>query len=441
MVIALCFLFSVVPTIGFLQEKLSLINIKANAKEQQHNSILIPIPSLSFQQENTTVFDSRKRFSQLQIPLHQIVKTLSEEQAYSTMLSEHHASVLSLSRKEKNYLETGPNRTDIEQKINTYTLQLTSFVGAISVGTPPQAFNVVFDTGSSNLWINSDECNSQTCLKHRRFKRKASRTFKKTETEIKVTFGSGEILGEIVEDTVQLGPVVVTNQKWGSVNYEQGNVFNLNFEGLLGLSLPKLSSDAYVPLFDNIIKQNRLTKNQFSFYYNTVDQNSVVIFGETSPEFFYPPMQFILIDSRSPGYWQVEMKDIYVVTRDGKEKALGLCPYEPCKAVADTGTSLLTAPTDDLAIMLEVFQIGENCDTSSMPYMKYVFQDAYGEYDFILEPEHYVRAIGGSCEIAAMALDVVEPRGPLFILGNVFMKKFFTVYSRYPDALGIARAK
>lgn len=425
---------------GFLQQSMSEVNLKEVSKDRQQKSVLNPIPSLNLHQAPLTTLDSKKKINELRIPLHKVVRTPSQEEDYSKLLSEHHAFILSLGDKESYIEETGPNVTLKQKKVNNYALQLTSFVGKISVGTPPQSFDVVFDTGSSNLWINSDECMAPSCLKHRRFKIKNSKTFHRTSTEMKVTFGSGDIQGQIVEDTVRLGPVSVLSQRWGAVGDEHGNVFDLNFEGLLGLSLPKLSSDTYVPLFDNIIKQERLEKNKFSFYYSS-NEKSAVVFGEPGEQYFHAPIQYILIDKRSPGYWQVEMKDIYVLKPNGEEKALNLCPGEPCRAVADTGTSLITAPTSKLPIILKEFVVGNYCDTIGMPKMKFVLQDRHGEYSFILEPEYYVRLAGQSCEVAAMALDVEKPRGPLFILGNVFMSKFFTVFSRNPDSLGIAIAK
>uniref|UniRef100_T1I886 Peptidase A1 domain-containing protein n=2 Tax=Rhodnius prolixus TaxID=13249 RepID=T1I886_RHOPR len=78
-----------------------------------------------------------------------------------------------------------------------------AYYGEISLGTPPQYFSVIFDTGSSNLWVPSSSCYlSLACWNHQYYKRSQSSTYRKDGRHIKISYGTGEVKGFLSTDTL-----------------------------------------------------------------------------------------------------------------------------------------------------------------------------------------------------------------------------------------------
>ena len=81
------------------------------------------------------------------------------------------------------------------------------YYGEIGLGTPPQLFTVVFDTGSSNLWVPSSKCKgfNIACLLHRRYTSTMSSTYAKVGKLFSIRYGSGSMEGFI--SRVRLPPL------------------------------------------------------------------------------------------------------------------------------------------------------------------------------------------------------------------------------------------
>jgi len=47
---------------------------------------------------------------------------------------------------------------------------------------------------------------------------------------------------------------------------------------------------------------------------------------------------------------------------------------------------------------------------------------------------------GGACISALMGMDIAEPVGPLWILGDKFMEKFYTIFDYEKSRVGFAEA-
>lgn len=84
---------------------------------------------------------------------------------------------------------------------------------------------MIYDTGSANLWIDSAKCEDVGCKNHKQYDGSLSDTYKHVGLNLDVEFGTGELQGEVNQDTVFMGPVQVDSQAFAEITSESGAVF------------------------------------------------------------------------------------------------------------------------------------------------------------------------------------------------------------------------
>ncbi|GAQ04331.1 vacuolar protease A [Aspergillus lentulus] len=314
------------------------------------------------------------------------------------------------------------------------------YFSEISLGTPPQKFKVVLDTGSSNLWVPGSDCSSIACFLHSKYDSSASSTYKANGTEFAIKYGSGELSGFVSQDTLQIGDLKVVEQDFAEATNEPGLAFAFGrFDGILGLGYDTISVNKIVPPFYNMLKQGLLDEPVFAFYLgdtNKEGDNSEASFGGVDKNHYTGELTKIPL--RRKAYWEVDFDAI----------ALGdnVAELENTGIILDTGTSLIALPST-LADLLNkeigakkgfTGQYSIECDKrDSLPDLTFTLAG----HNFTIGPYDYTLEVQGSCISSFMGMDFPEPVGPLAILGDAFLRKWYSVYDLGNNAVGLAKAK
>ncbi|XP_022612789.1 cathepsin D-like [Seriola dumerili] len=330
--------------------------------------------------------------------------------------------------------------------------RLTNFMdaqyyGVISIGTPPQEFTVLFDTGSSNLWVPSIHCSflDLACWIHHRYNSKKSSTYVQNGTEFSIQYGRGSLSGFISGDTVSIAGLSVPGQQFAEAVKQPGITFAVaRFDGVLGMAYPSISVAGVVPVFDTAMAAKLLPQNVFSFYISR-DQAAAVggelTLGGTDPQYYTGDLHYVNVTRKA--YWQIEMNGVAVGNQ------LTLCKAG-CQAIVDTGTSLIVGPREEIRALQKAIGalpllMGEYfIDCKKIPSLPVISFNIGGKM-FNLTGEDYIlkeSQMGVSiCLSGFLAMDIPPPAGPLWILGDVFIGKYYTVFDRNADRVGFAPAK
>ncbi|XP_008052119.1 cathepsin E isoform X1 [Carlito syrichta] len=317
------------------------------------------------------------------------------------------------------------------------------YFGTISIGSPPQNFTVIFDTGSSNLWVPSVYCTSPACKTHARFYPSRSNTYSQPGQSFSIQYGTGSLSGIIGADQVSVEGLTVAGQQFGESVTEPGETFvDAEFDGILGLGYPSLAVGGVTPVFDNMMAQNLVNVAMFSVYMSSSPEGgagSELILGGYDHSHFSGSLNWVPVTKQ--GYWQIALDNIQV------GGTVAFCS-EGCQAIVDTGTSLITGPSDKIkqlqkaigAVPVDGEYAVECANLNIMPDVTFTISGV----PYSLSPTAYTLPdiVDGMdfCGSGFQGLDIPPPDGPLWILGDVFIRQFYSVFDRGNNRVGLAPA-
>jgi hypothetical protein len=328
-------------------------------------------------------------------------------------------------------------------------LHATQYYGEVTVGTPPQKFKVIFDSGSGHLLIPSRKCEDPACEGHSRYNATSSSTgmqigwsdepTKAIEADSDdrdvstIFFASGSAAGEFARDSICVSEDRCAVMDFVQLTEESDDPFkDAEWDGVMGLGL-KISDANEFNVLHNLV--GNLTEPVLAIYLTNGD-DSALSFGHIEHDLYDGELKYQ--DISDEGYWQVKMDDFAI-----GGKASGICGKEGCQAVVDTGSSMLMAPPPMVSALEKALDVHENCSNfDKLPTLGFTFQ---GE-TFTLKPEDYIdsqKTKNGQDGCWLGLLPVPDTgKGPLVVLGYPFLRQVYTVLDAGPTPkVGFASQK
>jgi hypothetical protein len=319
--------------------------------------------------------------------------------------------------------------------INDY--QDAQYYGPINAGSPAQTLNVIYDTGSSNLWLSDIKPKWGPLSPHHYYDHEKSSTYKANGTIFNIMYGSGPVSGFYSADTVILGDVAIDDYTFAEVNNTKGlgPAYGIgHFDGICGMAWDDISVDNVMTPVRALVNSGKLADSVFAFYLGSGGAKGELTLGGVDPAHYTGDFTYTPVQQTVPGkwgYWEIKMQGLLVG---------GQSMTTVTKAIVDSGTSLLAAPKADVAAIAKA--VGAHTVLPIPPFNReYMINCTSPAPDidinidgklYTLTKEQYIINDAGQCLFAMTGLDVPAPAGPLYILGDVFMRAHYVKVSFTP---------
>ncbi|KAF9048515.1 aspartic peptidase A1 [Panaeolus papilionaceus] len=234
--------------------------------------------------------------------------------------------------------------------------QDVGYLAKVQLGTPPRDFEILMDSGSADFWVGAENCQSQAgggCGNHIFLGPQSSSSFVDTKAPFQVTYGTGQVSGDIITDNVSIAGLSLPAHTFGVATTESVDFSSdqTPFDGLMGLAKSQLSEQQTLTPPESLAKAGLITDPIVSFKISRLadDKNDgEITFGGLDTTKFDQNTLVTLPNVNPDGFWEAALDASSV---DGTDTGL-----KGRTTILDTGTTLMVVPAADATAIHNLIQ-------------------------------------------------------------------------------------
>ncbi|KAK9703208.1 aspartic proteinase precursor [Basidiobolus ranarum] len=304
------------------------------------------------------------------------------------------------------------------------------YYGEIGIGVPAQPINVLFDTGSSDLWVPSvvlPEVDNRTYS----FDSSLSETYKFLMKPIELEYSRGKIKGILSQDVVHVGGLKIYPQPIIEATELSKEFRNYRFDGVFGLGSPLNSVSFERRPMQILTRLYPTIRSIFAFSLKSTAGDSSITFGGYDHQAFEGPIHWISVISAS--LWEIPVDQLFIGETPLIES------QDRHSIIVDSGSSMLVGPKYHIDVIHR--EIGadkkghlECSKINTLPILSFFIEGS----EFHLSPTDYVSVTNNKCKTVFREDKQEDPQ---WVLGVVFLRKYYSIFDCDKRRIGFAQAK
>lgn len=327
----------------------------------------------------------------------------------------------------QSHLQTRQTPVTIANQQSYYSIALT-------LGTPAQNFNVLLDTGSSDLWVfnvtDTVDCAKDNCEFTGQFNSELSSSYTFLNDDYFIQYVSGDATGNWGTETLGVGSITLENFQFACASSAEGNT------GVLGVSVQGSESlqegqDPYNNFPIALQNAGYIDRQVYSLYLDTISSSTgTFLLGGIDYAKFNG--QLTVLDLSSSNSLSVDYNSI---TYNGQQYGSGN------SATLDSGTSFTYIPDDAFQALSKDLHLGAlntnyglneiSCDSDVS--ISFNFDGV----TIVAPSSQLVINTGNGCVFGIQSNDQSSGYN---LFGDTFLRNAYVVYDLQDSQIGLAQA-